>query len=155
MTGSLLMANIMHRFSKFNLLIFTNILLVCAVLACLTGNIVFLVIGRYVWGTSYGIFSVVCAKYVNEFCPIEVKGHFGACNQFMNVLGGILPSALALHYPREITVEMRDSFEVQWYWRIIWSTPILISILQVTFLMCCYRHETPIYLKEKGREEEL
>ena len=138
----------MHRFSKFNWIILTNLILVCAVLVCLTGNIVLLVIGRYIWGASYGIFSIVCAKYVNDFCPVEVKGHFGACNQFMNVLGSTVPSGLALYLPREITWEMRGSFEVQWYWRIVWSVPIVISIVQVTLLMLCYRHDTPIYLKE-------
>ena len=103
MTGSLFMANQMHLLSKFNWLILTNLVLVLAVLSCLAGNIVLLVIGRYVWGTAYGIFSVVCAKYVNEFLPIEVKGHFGALNQFMNVAGGTLPSGLALYFSREIT----------------------------------------------------
>ena len=148
MTGSLFMANKMHLLSKFNWLILTNLCLVLAVLSCLMGNIVLLVIGRYVWGTSYGIFSVVCAKYVNEFCPIEVKGSFGAFNQFMNVAGGTLPSGLALYFSREITWEMRDSFEVQWYWRVIWSVPILISVVQVSLLMLFYKHETPVYLKE-------
>lgn len=96
----------MHRFSKFNLLIFNNIMLISAVLLCLTGNIYAIVFGRYVWGTCFGIFSVVCAKYVNEFCPIELKGPYGATNQFMNVVGGTIPSGLALFYPREITDEM-------------------------------------------------
>ena len=148
MTGSLIMAKHMQRFSKFNLIIYNNILLVSAVLSCLSGNIYAMVLGRYIQGTAIGIFSVVGAKYVNEFCPIELKGPFGALNQFMNVFGGTWPSGLALYYPREITVEMRDDFDVVWYWRIIWSVPILMAIVQVTLLMVFYRHETPIYLKQ-------
>lgn len=33
--------------------------------------------------------------------------------------------------------------------------PIVIAVAQITLLMVCYRHETPIYLKQQGREEEL
>ena len=80
MTGSLIMAKHMQKFSKFNLIIYNNILLVCAVLSCLSGNIYAMVLGRYIQGTAIGIFSVVGAKYVNEFCPIELKGPFGALN---------------------------------------------------------------------------
>ena len=70
----------MHRFSKFNLLVNTNIVVICATLACLTGNIYAMVVGRFILGTTYGIFLVCCAKYVNEFCPVELKGPFAAFN---------------------------------------------------------------------------
>ena len=72
----------MHRFSKFNLLIYTNIVLICALLACLTGNIYAMVAGRFIEGVTFGMFSACCAKYVNEICPVELKAPFGAINQF-------------------------------------------------------------------------
>ena len=72
----------MHRFSKFNLLIYTNIVLIFAVLACLTGNIYAMVVGRFIQGITFGMFSVCCGKYVNEICPVELKAPFGAFNQF-------------------------------------------------------------------------
>ena len=102
----------MHRFSKFNLLICNNIVLIIAVLVCLTGNIYAIVVGRYIWGICFGVFTVVCSKYVNEICPIELKGPFGGFNQAMNVFGGTVPSGLALYYPRVITESMKDDFIV-------------------------------------------
>ena len=41
------------------------------------------------------------------------------------------------------------------YWRIIWGTAILISFLQVLLLRIFFHHETPVFLKEQGRNEEL
>lgn len=42
-----------------------------------------------------------------------------------------------------------------WHWRLIWFVPIVIALLQLFFLLVYYRHETPVYLKQQGREDEL
>ena len=155
MLGSLIMVHQMQRLSKFNLLISNNIVLILASLISLIGNIYAIAIGRFFQGVCLGIFSVVCPKYINEFCPVELKGPFGGLNQFMFVLGGIIPSSLALCYPRAITESMRREYIVQQYWRVIWSFPIFIALAQISILLLCYKHETPIYLKQQGREDEL
>ena len=41
------------------------------------------------------------------------------------------------------------------YWRIVWSTPLIISAVMVLMLATCFRHETPIYLQENDRKEEM
>ena len=62
---------------------------------------------------------------------------------------------MALMYPISFTGIALDDFYVTTYWRIIWCLPILVSALQILLLSTCFRHETPTFLQEKGREEEL
>ena len=76
MIGALVMINLIHKFSKFKVLICNLIVLIMGVSICLTGNIYAMVFGRLLWGSSFGIFSVVCSKYVNEFCPMELRGRY-------------------------------------------------------------------------------
>ena len=113
-------------------------------------------IGRFIWGISFGAFSVVCAKYVNEIVPIELSGSFGAINQMSLTFGIALPSTMALAYPPDIkeTGETGD-FYVEQYWRVIWCLPLFCAVLQVALMGTCFRFESPVYLHEQGREEEL
>ena len=117
-------------------------------------NMYILNIGRLIWGIAFGSFSVVSAKYISEIAPIEYSGTFGAMNQLSLCFGGCLPPLMALAYPLNFGPET-DEFYLTTYWRIIWCLPILVSVLQLTLLTCCFRHETPIFLQEQGREEEL
>ena len=113
-------------------------------------------IGRFIWGISFGAFSVVCAKFVNEIVPIELSGSFGAINQMSLTIGIALPSTMALAYPSDLkdTGEKGD-FYVEQYWRLIWCLPILCAVAQVILMGTCFRHESPVYLNEQGQEEEL
>ena len=113
-------------------------------------------IGRFIWGISFGAFSVVCVKYVNEIVPIELSGSFGAINQMSLTIGIALPSTMALAYPSDLkTTGEKGDFYVEQYWRIIWCLPILCAVVQVILMGTCFRHESPVYLNEQGREEEL
>ena len=77
MIGALLMSKVVDKFGKYRLLIGNNCLLILSILVCMTGNIYAIVVGRCIWGFCFGVFSVVCSKYVNEICPVELKGPFG------------------------------------------------------------------------------
>lgn len=123
------MSKIVHKYGKFKLMINTNALMIFSVLVCMTGNIYAIIAGRAVWGFCFGVFSVVCSKYVNEICPVELKGPFGGLNQTMLVTGANIPSAMALYYPRTFDAGMKDDFAVTQYWRIIWLAPIAIAVL--------------------------
>ena len=155
MIGALLMAKLVHKHGKLRILVVTNMLMILGVSICLTGSITAIIFGRFIWGFCFGVFSVVCSKYVNEICPVELKGTFGALNQTMLVAGSTVPSGLSLYYPRVIDQTMKDDFIVTQYWRVIWLAPILISLMQLFFLRFCFYHETPIYLKSCKREAEL
>jgi len=114
-------------------------------------------IGRFIWGLGYGAFSVLCAKFVNEITPIELIGPFGAMNQLSLTFGAALPSTLALAYPEDIKDVTYDGpdFYVNQYFRIIWATPLVISLIQVLLMMTCFRNESPVYLAEQGRQDEI
>ena len=113
-------------------------------------------IGRFIWGISFGAFSVVCAKYVNEIVPIELSGSFGAINQMSLTFGIALPSTMALAYPSDILeTGHTGDFYVEQYWRVIWCLPLFCAVLQVALMGTCFRFESPVYLHEQGREEEL
>ena len=106
-------------------------------------------IGRFIWGLSFGAFSVVCAKFVNEIVPIELSGSFGAINQMSLTFGIALPSTMALAYPSDLlTTGHKGDFYVDQYWRIIWCLPLVCAFLQIVFMGLCFRHESPVYLNE-------
>lgn len=66
---------------KYKLLLLLNAVLCVGVGISLIGTYVWLIcIGRFIWGTAFGAFSVVCAKMVNEIVPIELLGSYGAIN---------------------------------------------------------------------------
>ena len=140
---------------KLKLLYILNFVLLIGVAIAMIGvNIYVFNIGRIIWGYAFGSFSVVCAKYISEIAPIELSGSMGAMNQLSLCFGGCLPPAMALAFPLKID-STTDDFYVTTYWRIIYILPIFVSVLQLTLLTCVFRHETPVFLQEQGREEEL
>ena len=141
---------------KYRLLLILNIVLCIGVGITLVGKYVWLMcIGRFIWGLSFGAFSVVSAKMVNEIVPVELGGSYGAMNQMSLCFGAALPGTMALAYPINFNNLTKDDFYVDQYFRYIWMLPLVVSALQVLLLLTCFRNETPVYLKEKGRDEEL
>ena len=69
--------------------------------------------------------------------------------------GAALPGTFALAYPLKYDGYDKDDFYVIGYWRVIWTLPILVSIIQVLLLATVFNYETPVYLHEQGRHEEL
>lgn len=140
---------------KLRLLYILNIVLLIGVAISMIGqNVYILNVGRLIWGFAFGSFSVVCAKFINEIAPLELSGSLGAMNQMALTFGGCLPPLMSLAYPLTFDASTED-FYVKTYWRVIYCLPILISALQLCLITFCFRHETPIFLQEQGREEEL
>ena len=66
---------------KLRLIYLLNLTLCIGVGISLVGQYVWLMcIGRFIWGIAFGAFSVACAKFANEICPVELYGSFGAIN---------------------------------------------------------------------------
>ena len=51
-----------------------------------TTSLVFLIIGRFVFGFACGSFSVFCPKYIAETSPLEIKGKKLLIILFQNLL---------------------------------------------------------------------
>ena len=48
-----------------------------------------------------------------------------------------------------------DSFEIQYYWYIVFTIPLGLSLIQVLLLGCIFIHDTPVVLKQKRKIDEL
>ena len=141
---------------KLKLIFYLNMVLAVGVAISLIGTYYWLMcIGRFIWGFSFGAFSVVSAKMVNEIVPVELGGSFGAVNQMSLCFGSALPGTIGLAYPINFAGIPKDDFYVEQYFRIIWSAPLVVALIQVLLCMFVFNFETPVFLKEKGREEEL
>ena len=66
------------KVGKLRLIMIMNLVLIFGVGLSMINTIWVICIGRFIWGSAFGAFSVICAKMNNEICPIELKGPFGA-----------------------------------------------------------------------------
>ena len=66
------------KYGKLRLMLAMNVLMVIGIAICMINKLWVICLGRFIWGITVGTFSVICAKYNNEICPIEYKGPFGA-----------------------------------------------------------------------------
>ena len=89
------------------------------------------------------------AKAIDETMPSAVKGQFGiATNAYLRIgimliffLGAILPE------------DKQEMVEDNVSWRIIFSIPLWLSILQILFYLCCIREEPVGFNISNGNEE--
>lgn len=158
MTGALSCGSFM-KYGKRKIILMMNFLLIISAAVCQINNLTVIAIARFFWGLSFGVFSVACPKFNTEITPVEYRGPFGATLQLMCTIGIMVPSLMALYVPspinRDTYVKDGYQFAVDNYWRLIWAVPILVAIIHIALLMCCFRNETPVFLKEQGREQEL
>lgn len=142
------------RLGKLRLMHVMNLLMLISIGVCMIDVIAVICIGRFFWGITFGCFSVICAKYNNEICPVEYKGPFGAISQLMLTFGVCIPSTMALAIP-VCSVDNRDDFMNTQFWRIIWLVPAAVAVIHSLLLALCFNHETPVHLREQGEEQEL
>lgn len=142
------------KLGKLRLMHVMNLLLLCSIAVCMIDNIPIICVGRFFWGITFGCFSVICAKYNNEICPVEYKGPFGAISQLLLTFGVCIPSTMALAIPL-CTPENKDEFMNTQFWRIIWLVPAVVAVIHSIILQFFFNHETPVYLREKGDEAGL
>ena len=69
--------------------------------------------------------------------------------------GAAIPGTFALAYPKDVKTTNEEDFYVNQYFRIIWAMPLFIALIQMLLISTVFKNETPVYLKEKGMEEEL
>ena len=106
-------------------------------------------IGRFIYGFSCGIFSVLVPLFINEVAPLELAGSLGAVNQFMVTFGSLVATLVALPVPDPGSEAEATSN----YWRIMFGVPVIVAAVQALLFFCVFRTETPRFLLSRGREE--
>ena len=130
-----------------------NVFLIIGVAISMINIVWVICIGRFIWGSAFGAFSVICAKFNNEICPIELKGPFGAIQQLVLCFGLCLPSTMALTIPSPATDP--NDFWIKSWWRVIWTVPAFVAMLHIILLRFCFNHETPVYYCDHDQENKL
>lgn len=108
-----------------------------------------LIMGRFIQGICVGFYSTTVPIYINEICPVELSGSFGALNQLFIITGILLADFMALLVP----VDTGDG-KITDVWWVIFGLPIVIALAQISMLSLVYRNETPRYLLTNSTERE-
>lgn len=99
-------------------------------------NFYVFVVARFITGLGVGFTSVIVPLYIAEISPDEYRGSLGTIHQFMIVGAILVTSILGIplsNYPG---------------WRILFSIPIAVSIVQMCLLPFCPM--SPKWLINKG-----
>jgi len=156
MTGAIGCEPFIKKLGKVRLMHIMNMIMLVGIAICMVNTIWVICIGRFIWGITFGCFSVICAKYNNEICPIEYKGPFGAISQLMLTFGVCVPSTMALAIPVcNKEVPNKEDFFIAGYWRVIWLVPAALAVIHSLLLFFGFGQETPVFLRERGEEAKL
>lgn len=141
-------------FGKWKLFHLNNLLLICASSLSLIEFIPLQMACRFFYGMAAGAFTVMVPKFINETAPQELKGPYGALSQISITVGIFVCALLGLPVPEDPEdgeFVTNDSFWVQNYWRVVWSIPIFLALLQSTLLFLVFKYDTPFKLKKMGQ----
>lgn len=87
---------------------------------------------------------------MNEISPKHLTGVFGSSHQLCVTIGSLAAALIGLIPPLPITKdEARDTF----VWRIGYSIPLFLAIVQVILITSIYRFESPSFYITKGNIE--
>lgn len=148
MLGAIGCEPFIKKIGKVKLMHIMNIIMLIGIATCMVNIIPVICVGRFIWGITFGCFSVISAKYNSEICPIEYKGPFGAISQLMLTFGVCIPSTMALLIPSCNGGSNKENFYIAQYWRIIWLVPAALAVVHSLLLLFCFSFETPVYLNE-------
>jgi MFS family permease len=123
-----------------------NGVLVVGVLLTLISEFWVLCLGRFIYGLAVGGFSVFCPKYIAETAPVEIKGPAGALSQVGITFGILVAFTIGLGIG-DVDSDSIDSFEIQYYWYIVFGIPLVIAAVQVLLLLTFFKFDTPEQLK--------
>ncbi|CAR29986.1 hypothetical protein ZYGR_0AD06770 [Zygosaccharomyces rouxii] len=95
-----------------------------------------LLVGRVIVGLASGVYVVITSLFINEICPIELKGAFGSMNQLSINSGILLTQTLAL--------KLADTYR----WRWLMFAAGIASV--INFFLWLLIDESPRWLLSKG-----
>ncbi|KAJ4708463.1 Major facilitator superfamily protein [Melia azedarach] len=116
-------------------------MIIGASISAATGNLMGMLLGRFLVGTGMGIGPTVTALYVTEVSPAFVRGTYGAFIQIATCLG--LMGSLLIGIPVK---------EISGWWRVCFGvSTIPAAILALAMILCA---ESPHWLYKQGRTAE-
>ncbi|KAJ0030109.1 hypothetical protein Pint_13207 [Pistacia integerrima] len=116
-------------------------MIIGAAVSAITGNLMGMLLGRFLVGIGMGIGPPVASLYVTEVSPSYVRGTYGGFIQIATCLG--LMAALFIGIPVK---------EISGWWRIcFWVATIPAGILALAIVFC---PESPHWLHKQGRSAE-
>ena len=123
-----------------------NVFLVIGVILTLISEFWVLCLGRVIYALAIGAFSVYNPKYIAETAPIEIKGPAGAVTQICITFGILVAFVIGLGIG-DVDNDDINSFEIQYYWYIVFGIPLIIAFFQILLMLTCFRFDTPEQLK--------
>lgn len=139
---------------RWNCILIANAVLVAGVCCTFVDVFWVLCVGRFIYGVAVGAFSVFCPKYIAETAPIEVKGPAGALTQVCVTFGILIAFTVGLGIG-DVDEDDQNSFEIQYYWYILFAIPLFFAAVQVLLLFFVFPYDTPYVLKQRGETEKL
>ncbi|KAM3135399.1 hypothetical protein pb186bvf_012557 [Paramecium bursaria] len=146
--GSLCAQTILHFFTLKNSLIFTDVITCFFCLLTISGQLWGLLIGRFFIGFAGGAQSILVPIYMNEFTPETLKGINGTLVGTLASTGAFV--AFLLGFGFNENPQMDDP-----YWRMVFSIPIVISLLRSFILTKYYTFEAPSYYIQQKQYDKL
>jgi len=154
MVGSLGVAPV-ASIGRWKCLILADFVVITGSLMTFSGTLHVLYLGRFLYGVSSGAFGVFCSKYITEASPIEIRGSTGALMQLSVVFGIMLPFVIGLMQASHVKLEDMNEEEVWTFIWIVFTIPIVISLLQLGLLLTVFRYDTPNFLVQNGDDAKL
>lgn len=96
-------------------------------------------------------------SFINELSPTELKGPLGSITQILITVGIMISFFLGIFIP-EFPLQNPDdktSFYVLHYWKVMFSIPIAISLIQSSLIFSVFNYDTPKYLKQHNKVSQL
>ena len=141
--------NAMAGPSRRNALLLNNLFVAAGCGVSLVKQMIAICVGRFVFGVSAGVFSVVVPLFIQEVSPVSMSGSLGAINQFMIIVGVMIAMLLGLGVPEKDSEAERTSE----YWRYMFGLPLVFVVLQLLLLLLVFVHDTPKNLLKRGNLE--
>ena len=86
------------KYGRRKIIILTTILLTIGSLLSLIPNFFMFSLGRFTYGVACGYYFVLCPKYIEETCPLEIKGPIGGLTQVSICFGILIPFTIGMIY---------------------------------------------------------
>lgn len=148
-TGSLVGGRFIQGGRRKALIIF-NLLGAIAVTLTMFLDLTAIIIGRFFFGFTCGVFSVAGPKMLDETVPIHLSSSFGtATNTFLS--GGIMVALLlgaGLPDDDDLEGQVEDGF-----WRVLYGFPYACQALTILMFLTCYPEDSITYSISTGNDE--
>lgn len=83
---------------RWRCIMIANAILILGSLITFIESFTFLLVGRFIYGLSSGIFSVYCPKFISEVAPVEINGPAGGLTQLAITFGLMLAFLVGLGF---------------------------------------------------------